>query len=181
MTSNEYHPAKRETSPQWGPQVNFTHGVMTNKHGNAPSLRNVTLTYYLFTPLVVNTALGPPWLDPATPRLPLLCFLHGYRDKARPESLGVFTDSEQQKRLPLFVLRPGSPKGPGCVGCTSNWAPSIRPSSGSHRARLSPLQNVLLLLLDRLLGELPVDPRSVSKFNSTLPYPNPGPNPDPKP
>ena len=136
---------KHQTSPQWSSQRNFTHGVA--KHG---SLLNVTLNYFLFTPLVA-TGVGPR-LDPDTPKLPLLCFLHGYRDKPRPEALGIFTDAGHQRRLPLYVLRPGSAK-------TSNWAPSLRPSSSSHSSRLSPQQNVLLALLDRLLGELPVDPR----------------------
>jgi hypothetical protein len=160
---------KHQTSPQWSSQRNFTHGVA--KHG---SLLNVTLNYFLFTPLVA-TGVGPR-LDPDTPKLPLLCFLHGYRDKPRPEALGIFTDAGHQRRLPLYVLRPGSAK-------TSNWAPSLRPSSSSHSSRLSPQQNVLLALLDRLLGELPVDPRSVTKPNSTpiltLTPPTPTPTPTP--
>jgi hypothetical protein len=160
---------KHQTSPQWSSQRNFTHGVA--KHG---SLLNVTLNYFLFTPLVA-TGVGPR-LDPDTPKLPLLCFLHGYRDKPRPEALGIFTDAGHQRRLPLYVLRPGSAK-------TSNWAPSLRPSSSSHSSRLSPQQNVLLALLDRLLGELPVDPRSVTKSNSTpiltLTTPTPTPTPTP--
>ena len=177
---------RHETSPQWSPQRNFTlHGVrksrrdlaLSKQHGGSPAkfaLHNVTLNYFLFTPLVATGAPLGLWLDPDAPRLPLLCFLHGYGDKPRNEALGVFTDADHQKRLPLFVLRPGSAK-------TSNWASSLRPRSGSHNSRISTAQNVLLALLDRLLGELPVDPRSVSTSNSTLPYPNPDPNPDPNP
>ena len=50
------------------------------------------------------------------------------------------------------MLRPGSTK-------SSNWASSLRPHSGSHISRVSKAQHVLLALLDRLLGELPVSPR----------------------
>ena len=146
---------QHRSSPQWSPQRNFTHGVRTTlstKHGGSTvhsvKLRNVTLNYYLFTPLVATGA------DPDAPRLPLLCFLHGLFDHPRPAALGVFTDANHQKRLPLFVLRPGS-------ATTSNWASSLRAGSGSHNSRLSPEQNVLLSLLDRLLGDLPVDPRLI--------------------
>ena len=149
---------RHETSPQWSPQRNFTlHGVrktLSSKHGGSPALHNVTLNYFLFTPLVATGAPLGSWLGPDAPRLPLLCFLHGYGDKPRAEALGVFTDADHQKRLPLFVLRPGSAK-------TSNWASSLRPRSGSHNSRLSTAQNVLLALLDRLLGELPVDPKLI--------------------
>ena len=157
---------RHETSPQWSPQRNFTlHGVrksrrdlaLSKQHGGSPAkfaLHNVTLDYFLFTPLVATGAPLGSWLGPDAPRLPLLCFLHGYGDKPRAEALGVFTDADHQKRLPLFVLRPGSAK-------TSNWASSLRPRSGSHNSRLSTAQNVLLALLDRLLGELPVDPKLI--------------------
>jgi predicted peptidase len=108
-------------------------------------VHNVTLTYFLFTPLVATGGAAPT-------KLPLLCFLHGYGDRPRPEALGVFTDAEHQKRLPLFVLRPGST-------ISSNWASSLRPHSSSHISQISEAQHVLLALLDRLLGELPVNPR----------------------
>ena len=140
-----------ETSPQWSGQRNFTHGVwgtrLSLKHGGGSpaAVHNVTLTYFLFTPLVATGGAAPT-------KLPLLCFLHGYGDRPRPEALGVFTDAEHQKRLPLFVLRPGSTK-------SSNWASILRPHSGSHISRISKAQHVLLALLDRLLGELPVNPR----------------------
>ena len=143
---------RKETSPQWSGQRNFTHGVQSTrlslKHGGSSpaAVQNVTLTYFLFTPLVATGGAAPPT------KLPLLCFLHGYGDRPRPEALGVFTDAEHQKRLPLFVLRPGSTK-------SSNWASSLRPRSGSHISRVSKAQHVLLALLDRLLGELPVNPR----------------------
>ena len=144
-----------ETSPQWSGQRNFTHGVRSTrlsleglKHGagSPAELHNVTLAYFLFTPLAATGGAAPPT------KLPLLCFLHGYGDRPRPEALGVFTDAEHQKRLPLFVLRPGSTK-------SSNWASILRPHSGSHISRISKAQHVLLALLDRLLGELPVNPR----------------------
>ena len=145
MLGTEYHmPGEYQTSPQWSQQRSFAHRVIS-KHGD---LRNVTLKYFLFTPQVA-TRLGP-----SSTKLPLLCFLHGYRDHCKPDALGVFTDARHQQRLPLFVLRPGSTK-------TSNWAPSLRPSSSSHTSRLSPEHNVLLALLDRLLIELPVDPRLI--------------------
>ena len=144
-----------ETSPQWSGQRNFTHGVRStrlslkgikNGTGSPVEVHNVTLAYFLFTPLVATGGAAPPT------KLPLLCFLHGYGDRPRPEALGVFTDAEHQKRLPLFVLRPGSTK-------SSNWASILRPHSGSHISRISKAQHVLLALLDRLLGELPVNPR----------------------
>ena len=140
-----------ETSPQWSGQRNFTHGVrgtrLSLKHGGGSpaAVHNVTLTYFLFTPLVATGGAAPT-------KLPLLCFLHGYGDRPRPEALGVFTDAEHQKRLPLFVLRPGSTM-------SSNWASSLRPHSSSHISQISEAQHVLLALLDRLLGELPVNPR----------------------
>ena len=152
---------QHRTSPQWSLQRNFTHEVwstLSTKHGGSTvhsvTLRNVTLNYYLFTPLVATGS------DPGTPRLPLLCFLHGLFDQPRPAALGVFTDANHQKRLPLFVLRPGS------TTTSINWASGLHPRSGSHprfrpTARLSTEQNVLLALLDRLFGELPVDPRLI--------------------
>ena len=100
--------SQHSRSPQWSPQRNFTHGVsstLSTKHSGSTvhsvALRNVTLNYYLFTPLVATGA------DPDTPRLPLLSFLHGLSDHPRAAALGVFTDAKYQKRLPLFVLRPG--------------------------------------------------------------------------
>ena len=144
-----------ETSPQWSGQRNFTHGVRSTrlslerlKHGagSPAELHNVTLAYFLFTPLAATGGAAPPT------KLPLLCFLHGYGDRPRPEALGVFTDAEHQKRLPLFVMRPGSTM-------SSNWASSLRPHSSSHISQISEAQHVLLALLDRLLGELPVNPR----------------------
>ena len=138
-------------SPQWSPQRNFTHRVrstLRTKHGDLP-VRDVTLTYYLFTPLVATGA------DPNTHRLPLLCFLHGLFDQPRPEAMGVFTNANYQKRLPLFVLRPGIQSRSG------NWAYRLRPRASSHASRLSDDQKALLSLLDRLLGELPLDPRLI--------------------
>ena len=138
-------------SPQWSPQRNFTHRVkstLRTNHGDS-TVRDVTLTYYLFTPLVATGA------DPNTHRLPLLCFLHGLFDQPRPEGMGVFTNANYQKRLPLFVLRPGIQSRSG------NWAYRLRPRASSHASQLSDDQKALLSLLDRLLGELPVDPRLV--------------------
>ena len=152
------------TSPHWSQARRFTRAVMRSKRGGPPSLQNVTLKYLLFTPLI---ATGP---DPGTGaparRLPLLCYLHGYRTPPRPDALGVFTDETHQKRLPLFVLQPSM-----LQTSSSDWADRVRFDSvhrrfhiSSHAARLTPSQNVLLALLDQLLGELPVvDPRQVSK------------------
>ena len=148
--------SQHSRSPQWSPQRNFTHGVsstLSTKHSGSTvhsvALRNVTLNYYLFTPLVATGA------DPNTHRLPLLCFLHGRFDQPRPEALGVFTNATYQERLPLFVLRPGIQSRSG------NWAYRLRPRASSHASQLSDDQKALLSLLDRLFGELPVDPRLI--------------------
>ena len=155
----EYQQSGLLTSPQWSQTRWFTRAVTfksgkRSKQGRPPSLRNVTLNYLLFTPLI---ATGP---DTGTTRLPLLCYLHGFRTPPRPDALGVFTDAKHQKRLPLFVLQPS-------MGTSSDWADRFRFDSvhhrfyiSSHKALITPRQNVLLLLLDQLLGELPVvDPR----------------------
>ena len=64
---------RKETSPQWSGQRNFTHGVRSTRlslkyGGSSPAaVQNVTLTYFLFTPLVATGGAAPPT------KLPLLC------------------------------------------------------------------------------------------------------------